>query len=98
MRHTVAILALVLVVLGAVAPLAEAVTGCVSGCPDDDAAGSCGDATCCGCCVYASPFTMPSPMLAASVSVWTSVVVDPGATTPSVDPRDLFQVPKAGRL
>ena len=98
MRRTVAILALVLIVMGAVAPLAEAITGCVTGCPDDDAAGQCGDATCCGCCVYAAPATIPRPVLTPLTPVSTPVLGEPRVQVPSVDPRDLLQVPKAGRL
>jgi hypothetical protein len=98
MRRGVAILALVLVVMGAVAPLAEALTGCLPGCPDDDVAGRCGDASCCGCCVYAAPATIPPPTRAATASLSTPLVGEPRNALPSVDPRDLFQVPKAGRL
>ena len=97
MRRSTALLALVLVLLGAVAPLAEAVTGCVTGCPDDDANGRCGDATCCSCCVYAAPATIPAPALAADVAPSTAIVSDTVSPTLSVDPRGLLQVPKAGR-
>jgi hypothetical protein len=97
MRRATALLALVLVLLGAVAPLAEAMTGCVTGCPDDDATGHCGDATCCSCCVYAAPATVPAPALAADAASSTAVVPDTVSRTLSVDPRGLLQVPKAGR-
>ena len=97
MRRATALLALVLVLLGAVAPLAEAVTGCVTGCPDDDVTGRCGDAMCCACCVYAAPATVPAPALAADAAPSTAVVSDLVSHPLSVDPRDLLQVPKAGR-
>jgi hypothetical protein len=97
MRRSTALLALVLVLLGAVAPLAEAMTGCVTGCPDDDARGRCGDAMCCSCCVYAAPATVPAPTLAADSRGSTGVMTEPLPHPLSVDPRDLLQVPKAGR-
>jgi hypothetical protein len=98
MRRSTALLALVLVLLGAVAPLAEAMTGCVTGCPDDDAAGHCGDATCCSCCVYAAPAIVPAPALGADAAPSTVVASDPISHPLSVDPKDLLQVPKAGRV
>lgn len=97
MRRSTALLALVLVLLGAVAPLAEAVTGCVTGCPDDDATGRCGDAMCCSCCVYAAPATVPAPAPASDAALSTAVAADAVSHPLSVDPRDLLQVPKAGR-
>jgi hypothetical protein len=96
MRRSTALLALVLVLFGAAAPLAEAVTGCVTSCPDDDAAGSCGDATCCSCCIYA-PATVPAPALAVDAALSTVVASDPLLHPASVDPRALLQVPKTGR-
>jgi hypothetical protein len=97
MRRSMALLTLVLVLFGAVAPLAEAVTGCATSCPDDDAAGSCGDATCCSCCIYAAPATVPAPALAIDAAASTVVASDPLLHPLSVDPRDLLQVPKTGR-
>lgn len=97
MRRGTVFLALVLVLLGAVAPLAEAVTGCVTWCPDDDAKGRCGDAMCCSCCVYAAPATVPTPALAPDGPGSTGLMTDSLRHPLSVDPRDLLQVPKAGR-
>jgi hypothetical protein len=96
MRRATVFLALVLLLLGAVAPLAEAVTGCATACPDDDASDRCGDAMCCACCVYA-PATVPAPGLAAEAPPSTAVLMKTLSNTPSVDPRDLLQVPKADR-
>jgi hypothetical protein len=97
MRRKTALLALVLVLLGAVAPLAEAVTGCVTTCPDDDAQGRCGDAMCCSCCVSAAPATVPAATHSADRPGGTGLMTDSLRHPLSVDPRDLFQVPKAGR-
>jgi hypothetical protein len=97
MRRSTALLALFLVLLGAVAPLAEAVTGCVTGCPDDDATGRCGDAMCCACCVYAAPATVPAPTLAVDGPQSSGFMTEPLSHPLSVDPRDLLQVPKTGR-
>ena len=98
MRRATALLALVLVLLGVVAPLAEAMTSCVPGCHDDDAAGHCGDASCCSCCVYAAPATVPAPALASDAALSSAVTADRVSHPVSVDPRDLLQVPKAGRV
>jgi len=97
MRRGTAFLVLVLLLMGAVAPLAEAVTGCVTACPDDDASGGCGDAMCCACCVYSAPATVPALTLAADGPRCTGVLTDPLSPPLSVDPRDLLQVPKARR-
>ena len=98
MRRTTALLALVLVLLGAVAPLAEALTGCVTGCPDDDASGRCGDATCCSCCVYAAPATVPAPGVCASVPRSTLVPPEIASRPLTAHSRDLLHVPKAGLI
>jgi hypothetical protein len=97
MRRATVLLALVLLLLGAVAPLAEAITGCVTGCPDDDATGHCGDSTCCSCCVYAAPATVPGPALAADAAPSSAIVPDSVLRALSVDPRGLLQVPKPDR-
>jgi hypothetical protein len=97
MRRATALLALVLLLLGAVAPLTEAMTGCVTGCPDDDATGHCGDATCCSCCVHAAPANVPTPALTADAAPSSAVAADPVSHPVSVDPRDLLQVPKTGQ-
>ena len=98
MRRGTAVVALALVLLlGALAPLAESTMGCVAGCPDDDATGRCHDAVCCSCCAYAAPATVPAPTLAADAAPSTAVAVDPVSHPLSVDPRELLQVPKADR-
>jgi hypothetical protein len=98
MRRPTAILALVLVFLGAVAPLAEAVTGCVTGCPDDDAGGRCGDATCCSCCVYAAPATVPSPGVSASIPRSTLVPLEAASRPHAAHSRGPLHVPKASLI
>lgn len=98
MRRCVIVLVMGLMLLSALAPGLEALTGCPQPCMGDDVNNSCTLDVCCSCCLHTGPAAPSVAAILSPRSHSNPAHTQTAGRALSAEPRGVLHVPKTGLL